>query len=464
MLRTRRRRAAEEGQVLLLALAFIAFFGLLVGAVLSFGGVTGLQHVHTEKSATRDGLAEGGAAYAAADATRTDIPLTCSVGATGAIAMQSGDSASYTIHACNPGNTQGLSGGSSGHCLLCILNKTPSTVASTVVFSANRGVSTTGGDDYINGSIASGTTLTVNPTTSAHLRVLNGANTSGCTCTPALVNTYPQPIADPLLSVGAPSTVAGRPTGCTSYDTTKGCTASFSGQGSSTINPGLWSSLSISGKASVTATSGVYVFTGGLSVSGQGNFTATKVTFYLACPNYGTTGKTCTSGSTGGNISFSGNGTVSVTAPGSTQYTNVNGSLLGADVAILADPNLLDPSGVTSCLAGTGCLYNVAGNGASITGSVDLRGGGMAIAGNGGQTMTSGLLITNSLSISISGSATSGLSLSGPGTISSTGSCGVFDDTVSGTGSSGASPGHAIIQSGCGNGAANGVVDFNYGP
>jgi hypothetical protein len=469
---TRRQRSGERGQTLILALAFIAFFGLLISSVLSFGGVVALQHTHTEATASKDGLAEGGAAFAAADAVLSGLPCPPPPTKTiGQLTMQSGDVARYTVETCYPFNTQTLGGGP-GHCLLCVLNQTPvargtAPVPGTFVLSSTKGISTTGGDDYINGSIAAGTQLTANPLSSAHVRVWSGANTSGCVCTPAQVLRYPKQFKDPLPNL-APSPVAQEPvphSDCTTWDPQEGCSASFN-KGSSTIHPGLWNSLIIQGHANVTASPGVYVFTGALQVSGNQDATLTGsgVTIYLACQNYGPAGNACpVSGLPGGNISVSGQGTLSLSAPGSAQYTNVggaNGTLLGADVAILADPNLMDPGGVASCIRGTGCVYDVTGNGATMTGTIDTRGGGMSIGGNGGLTMTGGLLITNSLFVSVSG-----LVLSGPGTFAGPTSCNVFDDSVSGT-VSGTSPGkgRAIIQSGCGNAAANGVVDFNYTP
>jgi hypothetical protein len=481
-----RRRSGERGQVLVLALAFIAAFALLVGAVLSFGGVTGLQHMHTEATAAKDGLAEGGAAYAAADAVRPDIPLACAAGSTGQLTMQSGDVAKYTVQDCNPGNSNVGTGSSTGHCLLCILNETPippatSVSPSTSVLNSPSGITTTGGDDYINGSIASGSSLTANPA-SAHVRMVTGATAPALCCTPSTILRYPIPFKDPLASLGAPSPGATKPLGCpiSSYSATAGCSETFKTAGAYTINPGLWASLTLTGGGSsgviLTANPGVYVFTGQLQVQGnkKDQFIANNVTIYLACPNYGPTGPTdptgnaCPTSGTGGGISLSGNANVTLTAPGSPQYTNVggvNGTLLGANVALLADPNLVDPGGVGGCVGlGTGCLYSVSGNGGSITGSVDTRGGGMGIGGNGGVQMTSGLLITNSLWAS--GSGAGGLSLSGPGTFAGPNSCGVFEDNVTGqlNGSASTSPGHAVIQSDCGNAGANGVVDFNYGP
>lgn len=478
--KTYRHRSGERGQVLVLALAFIAAFALLVGAVLSFGGVTGLQHMHTEATAANDGLAEGGAAYAAADAVRSDIPLACAAGSTGQITMQSGDVAKYTVQDCNPGNSNVGTGSTPGHCLLCILNETPGAPTSVAcpiacVLNSASGITTTGGDDYINGSITSGSSLTANPTT-AHVRMVTGATAPAGCCTPSSILRYPIPFKDPLASLGAPSPVATKPLGCpvSSYSATAGCSETFNTAGSYTINPGLWASLTISGGGSsgvvLTANPGVYVFTGQLKMQGnkKDQFIAKNVTIYLACPNYGPTGNACPTSGTGGNISLSGNANVTLTAPGSPQYTNVggvNGTLLGADVALLADPNLVDPGGVSGCVgSGGGCLYSVSGNGGSITGSVDTRGGGMGIGGNGGVQMTNGLLITNSLSAS--GSGAGGLSLSGPGTFAGPNSCGVFEDNVTGLLSGGASssPGHAVIQSDCGDAGASGVVDFNYSP
>jgi hypothetical protein len=462
--------------VLIMAIAFLALFSVITVAVLHFADAVAIQIGHTETTAVRDSSAEGGAAYAAADATRTVNPLGCKPGATGSLTMQGGDVVGYTIapspNGCYPGNTRALGGTS--HCLLCILNQTPTTPALPYVLSATKGVITSGGDDYINGSINSGTQVTATASPGpASIYVIAGATSSGCTCSPSPVRSYSTPIADPFGSLGAPAPVAGKPSGCPSWNATTGCTETIS-SGSATIGPGLWASLSISGNGSVhvTATTGVYVFTGGLSVAGQASFTATSgVTFYLACPNYGTTGSACPSsgivGRTGGFVSFSGNGAVNVVAPGSAQYTNVGGI---ANVAILADPNLLDPGGALLCSQGSGnCIYNVSGNGASITGSIDTRSGGVMIGGNGGQTESHGLLIANSLFIGVSGKATTGLNLSGPGTLT-TGSCSVFEFNLNGSTTkngiaTSSTSGYAVIQASCGpNSAANGIVDFNYLP
>ena len=452
----RRRQHDQRGQTLILALAFIAFFGVTVVAVLRVAQVPALQHGITETTAGNDSVVEGGAAFGAADAARSDVALTCAPGNSGQLTMQnSGHVSNYSVTTCNPSGASST-GGAGQSCLLCLLNQVPiapatSPSASTIVFSANRGISTTGGNDFVNGSIASGTTLTASPA-GAHIYALSGAGTAGCTCSPSPVMSYFPRIIDPLAALGAPSPVAGKPNGCAIWNPATGCTASFS-SGNNTVNPGLWASLQTSGNAKLTFAAGTYVFSGPVALAGNGAIDGTSgVTLYLACANYGTAGTACPSsgaGRTGGSITISGNGSQSFTAPTSGPYTNV---------VLLADPNLLDPSGVTSCSGGSGCLLNISGNGASFTGTQDLRSGGATFQGNGGDNISAGRFVANSLVISVSGHAGAGLSLTGPATIT-TSNCGVLDEAVTSTGA--LSPGRAIIQSQC---SAKGVIDFNYSP
>jgi hypothetical protein len=458
---SRVRRKGEQGQTLILALAFVAFFGLVTVAILRVAEVTGLQHVQTETAAVTRASAEGGAAYAAADATRTDLPLNCVGGSTGQVTMQSGDSANYTVNTCNPGQTASSGPGSGSNCVLCVLNLRPSpTTATTTVVSAScaqctTDLTATGGDIYVNGSIASGSTLAAT-STGAHIWVLSGASHQASCCVPAATS-YSSAIVDPLASLAAPSpAVTGQPAGCPSFSTANGCADSYS-KGTVTLHAGLWSSLQISGKADVTLAPGVYVFTGPLSLSGQANLTATGVTLFLTCPGYGPTGTLCSSsGHTGASVSLGGQGSANIAAPGSVQYT-------AANVSVLADPNLIDPSGASGCTTGGNCVFSGSGQGGGISGTVDLRSGGMSLQGNGSASIT-GRLIVNSLNMSISGNVGSGLSLTGSGFSAS--ACGVFDVAVKGTTAGTASPtGRAVVQSQCGgSGSLSGVVDFNYKP
>lgn len=264
MLTRRRRGRREQGQVLILALAFIAAFGLVVAAVLAFASTAALQHAHTETTAQTDAAGEGGAAFAAADAARSPSLEWCPNGNTtppntnfGSVTMADGNNtqAHYNETACDPGQTS-TSVAAQGHCLLCILNQTPfgSTpkyTPTTAVFSAQCAqattfcLQTTGGDDYINGSIkttsnngeqlqacAASGQCPGTPPQNAHIALLDvgqpgGATYPGATypnpsvcCSPATPTPFTSPIGDPLASIGDP-VAAGIPLpgGCTSWQT-----------------------------------------------------------------------------------------------------------------------------------------------------------------------------------------------------------------------------------------------------
>lgn len=481
---SRRPRNGEQGQTLILALVFIVFFAVVASAVLRFGDVTGLQQVHTEATAATDSVAEGGAAYAAADAASSVIP-TCTSGNTGQLTMVNpagtpGDKVGYTINRCNPSGSLST-GGAGVNCLLCILNQASPTTSVLYAHCAagcgtNPALTTYGGNDYINGNVTSGTSLTSYSCTTApcsthaQIDVLYGSSSSGCICAPT-ATPYAPAITDPLAGLLPPSSVAGKPKACTpapctptpcppaSWNATTGCTMSINSS-TAEIGPGLWASLSIDGNpsTSVTVDQGTYVFTGPLSVAGNATVTGTSgVTLYLACPNYGPSGLSCpTAGATGASVALGGNGSIKISSPSSGQY---------AGVAVLADPHLRDPGGASSCASsGTNCVYRIPGNAVSVSGTVDTRSGGISITGNGGDIVSLGRLVTNSFYMTVSGSAGSGLTLTGPaGAISST-TCGVFEDGVYGAAIAPLSPPSAVIQSACGSGTTSGIVDFNYLP
>ena len=464
-----------------MALAFIAFFGLVVLAVLGVAGVTGLGHIRSESTAGNNSLAEGGAAYGAADAGRPDVTLTCNVGDTGRLTMQGGDTAQYTVQQCGSGAGVGSGPGPGPNCLLCILNVggSPSTtVLKATCAQCTTALVTTGGDDYLNGSISSNTSFTAQqsagpPVQYANIRLLQGASDNGCNCvrTPTF---FAPAIEDPLRCGGptpycAPASAA-EPMVCTTSSTctpntlchnvpsatwspTLGCSIGFtSTQG--TLGPGLWHNISIAGNPATSVTlddaagsPGVYVITGAFSIIGNATVNALDDMLYLACDNFTSTGQAC-SGS-GGSVSFGGNGSTTISAPTTGAY---------ATMAVLTDPALPDPSGTGSCQGGGGCIYTTSGNGAAVTGSIDTRSGGIAIGGNAGQTISSGRLITNSLFMNVSGHAGSGLALSGgPGPGAGNGSCGVYDfSPVTGSSAAGgpyaavdSSTGRAVVQSQC---------------
>lgn len=521
---TRRRRRSEQGQILALALAFLVYVFLIVFAALGFASATAQQHVHTEQTAQNDAAGEGGAAFAASDAARTDISW-CSATDTGTLTMADGSNttANYSVTKCNPGQTA-TTVGAKGHCLLCILNQTPfgSTPAhapGTTVFTAQCAqcsgfdLQTIGGDDYINGTVGSGTTLEACETSTkcpgqATIGVL-GTSPAGC-CTPTPKGGII--VTDPLASIGDPSAAGvALPSGCTSWQTCKpincqggtlpantpagtwsataGCTVTgISQKQTFNLYPGVWSTISISGQADVVFQPGVFVLTGSLTKSGQGIICApgtisgspsvcassTGVTLYLACVGGVSGGQTLAylacpaSGHTGGNVTISGGGSttnqLSITStpcPAGQQVPQCPGY---DGVAVLADPHLLDSTTSTCIGTGTGCALSVSGNGGSINGSVDLRSAGLNIAGNGSEAISAGFLIANSFTMNVSGHVSTGLALTGPGAFVSVGnSCNVLVLNVY----SGALPANvptAVVQSQCGTAKQSGVIDFNYLP
>ena len=87
-----------------------------------------------------------------------------------------------------------------------------------------------------------------------------------------------------------------------------------------TLNPGIYTSIQISGQASVTMKAGVYVIKGGgLSVSGQANLTGVGVLIFNAGSGYNGT----TDGGTFGSISLGGNGTINLSAAGSGPFAGI---------------------------------------------------------------------------------------------------------------------------------------------
>lgn len=257
MLRRRRSRRSEQGQILVLALAFIAAFALVVGAVLAFASATALQRAHTETTAQSDSAGEGGAAFAAADAARTPSLSWCPSGTTtppntnnGSVTMADGNNttANYSLAACDPGQTS-TSVAAQGHCILCILNQTafgstPKYTPTTAVFSAQCAqpgtycLQTTGGDDYINGSIGAtsnnGKQLQAcsapgqcpgTPPQQATIALLDQGQPGGATfpavCCSPTPTSFTSTVSDPLASIGDPSAAVSVPTGCTTWQTCK---------------------------------------------------------------------------------------------------------------------------------------------------------------------------------------------------------------------------------------------------
>lgn len=150
-----------------------------------------------------------------------------------------------------------------------------------------------------------------------------------------------------------------------------------------TLQPGVYSSWSISGNGNVTLAPGLYVVTGSINLSGNSAITGTGVTIIA-----------------GGSVTMSGNDTLQLTAPGPGA---TGGALPGV---LIASPN----NGGSS----------ISGNGSSsITGLIYYPNGPLTFSGNASSTGTNPCLEVIASTVTLSGNASlSGDSCSSMGALS----------------------------------------------
>jgi hypothetical protein len=433
-----RKRSGECGQVLVMALAFIAFFGMLTAAVLAYADATDLQKAHIERSSMRNSLAEGGAAWAAADASTGT--LSCSSGGQGSLTMEGGDTVTYrtNTNGCNPGVAPGA------YCSLCLLGSGSSPNPATAILNTQSAAQlTVNGEVDINGSLSGGPLVSIG--LNQGIRLLRSCDTNGSPC-----STYPagttlptptnlaSPFADPLagwLLTNKPSA--------------SGSAQTVNVNGATEIeNPGVYQSITATNHAIVTLTSGVYIITGTIDISDHSILTSLgPVVLYLACPTSAPTWTCSATGQVGGAIKIYNNADVTLIPYVTGQY---------AGVSLFADPNLTDPSstGWSNCASSTSCpVIYAQNNTASFSGTVYMHSGSIYVTSNA--TLSIGGRV---IARAMTGVDNVNLNLLGPGPAP----CPVFDDSVSGTAASSSSTGRAIVQAGC-NGHY-GIVDFNYLP
>jgi len=193
----------------------------------------------------------------------------------------------------------------------------------------------------------------------------------------------PTPVAesavpDPLAALPECPDTAFPPNPCS---TTVQSNVALTGNGSATINPGIYQSISLTGNGKLTLNPGVYVITGSLSVTGNGSLSGSGVTLYLACSTYPTP---CATGKSGASFSLTGNGTVNLSAPTSGPFQGVS---------IFADRNNTATNTLT-------------GNGSTIGGTIYAESANLTLTGNG--QMLIGRLIVNMLTLTGNGSVTIG--------------------------------------------------------
>ena len=174
-------------------------------------------------------------------------------------------------------------------------------------------------------------------TTAAAIRVVGGTSVSGSSTFSVTPVKGVASVADPLAGLPIPSAA-----GLVNYGA-----INLGGVTSQTINPGIYTSISVTASASLKMNPGVYVITGGgFAVNGAASVTGTGVTIYNAGSNYngGPAG-------TFGGITIDGSGKVTLSAPTSGVY---------AGIVIFQsrdDARLVELSGATVAALGGGVVY-----------------------------------------------------------------------------------------------------------
>jgi hypothetical protein len=206
-------------------------------------------------------------------------------------------------------------------------------------------------------------------------------------------------------------------------------------QSGTTLNPGIYSTISAGGSTMLTLNSGLYVITGSFSTSGNGGITTAVgggILLYFACSNYPTP---CKNGGVPATMDATGNNGVKVTPSSSGPY---------AGIAIFFDPDSVP------ALAQFG-----KGGTLTVGGTFYARSAPITMKGGNGTAEVDGRLIVGSLTME--NSASGWIKPIGGGVKT----CTVWDDDVSGTSGSTTSKGHVVAEAACQGGT--GIIDFNYG-
>ena len=309
---------------------------------------------------------------------------TNSSGSAACILTPVGPAGSSSLTAGFAGNSQNAATGIStpftvlvATCSLCVLS--PS-VSSALSLTGNGSVSVSG-SIAVNSSGKPAATLTGNgkvtatqiggPGAPAQFKVTGNGRFSPTPVTESAVS-------DPLAALPECPDTAFPPNPCS---TTVQSNVALTGNGSATINPGIYQSISLTGNGKLILNPGVYVITGSLSVTGNGSISGSGVTLYFACSAYP---NPCGAGQSGASFSLTGNGTVNLSAPTSGHFQGVS---------IFVDRNNTATDTLT-------------GNGSTIGGTIYAKSANLTLTGNG--NMVIGRLIVNTLTLTGNGSVAIG--------------------------------------------------------
>lgn len=218
----------------------------------------------------------------------------------------------------------------------------------------NGSISVTGGDVYSDSSgdksLNNGGNGTITVGSPYGIKTVGGTQSGGFSPAP---QTGKPVLSDPFSGYTKPACPAG----------TSGCTTGFQSCCSSTIGPGVYSSITLSSNSNVTMSPGTYIIRGGgITLSGNGDLTGTGVFIFITTTAYPNSGTTCQG------LSITGNGDLIATAPTSGTYKGM---------LIYQDP---------SCSATMDLSGN--GNGTSTTGTIYAPSAEISLHGNGDLAVT----------------------------------------------------------------------------
>jgi len=217
-------------------------------------------------------------------------------------------------------------GSGGGNCAFCVLSHTQGDVT-----SGSQTINVTNGGIWINDANSGAVTGSGSTTMNAS-NIDIAASGSGAITTSGSSSFTPSAtlgagfIQDPLANVPAPS-VSINGSVASGNCSLSGTQLIISGSGvTCTINPGIYSSIIMSGSGTLTFNPGVYVFTGGITISGTWAFkdnTSSSpygVMLYLTCSGYSSTSTAPCNGSSGAGLTWSGTTTYQLTAPTTGPY------------------------------------------------------------------------------------------------------------------------------------------------
>ena len=450
MLNRRAGRRGEQGQVLIMALAFIVFFGLVTTAVLQLADTVELQQSHSQASANANANADGGMLFAAQAAQEQGG---CVLNTHGSVTMTTGASASYTTTTCNPGATADLI---ADQCSVCVLS-TAQPAAITGTIAAQGPIAFNGGSTAATaGSVTStvnGAGGVANPGFIGCVSPSTSCQTAGA-YSPAVQSI--QPVADPLSSALVPDGLAQPGDGPCRPDP-----GSDPGDyPHDSLPSGLYCNITLT-TGDWTLQSGVYTVLDSLGVSDDAGLTGDGVLLYFTCqydpnPIYVDACDDPPGDADGGVLDISTSGNVSLTAYEAATAQNPDNLLVYFDPledAVLDDllPTSCDDNAIL-CVDGSGTT--------ALDGSVYAKAGQIDLGGDTRIGSTSGPSQKGDLVASILDSSGD---LQVDGIPPWVGYCWVYDDSVRVSSGATTSTGQVVVESDCSGLKSTGIISIAYG-